>query len=117
MIIRMMVIWKKEKGDVVITNIERCSMICAKMPIGINHFPAEATCMDVLVWKTGQPFRWFKNCVISKAFRCWYTNAGGIPGKLLFVVSVVLPLVCRISQAVQGGKPLHSTANPALPSV
>lgn len=31
-------------------------MIFAKMPIGINHYPAEATCMDVPLWETGQPF-------------------------------------------------------------
>lgn len=48
--IRMMVIQKKEKGAIVTTNIERCLMICAKMPVGINHYPAEATCMDVPVW-------------------------------------------------------------------
>lgn len=54
--IRMMVIERKEKGAEVITSVERCLMICAKMPVSINYYPAEAACVDVPVWKTGQSF-------------------------------------------------------------
>lgn len=106
--VRMMVIYKKEKGVVVITNVERCLMICAKMPIGINHYPAEATCMDVPVWKTSQLFSWFKNCLISKALGCWYMNTGGIPGKLLTLVLLFCPWCVGFAWLFQGAG--HFTA-------
>lgn len=53
--IRMMVIYlQKEKVAEVITNMERLSVICPKLPIGINHHSVWVTSVDVPVWKTGQ---------------------------------------------------------------